>query len=333
MVAGCRGTATTSSAPRAASPTGGASLEDRIAHELLEASPVADPSNPTARDAAGERLSRMGDLLDAAGDRILWGGFDPGHGYDPAEQHLTEFSPFVWAKVYLSTFTFLPSYEVRHEGRFTVLAIDARFRSQLDAGDYPYPFWHSAKKWVSYVNTRALLLVFDKGRLLAVYRRSAADEGHTVVPEWNSKWRWTDAHGRENPRAMLFTYLLSPDNPWLTRLDDTYRTLEKHFRENHCVTCHAPDNPGKANPLLLLDFPNQALAARHSLVATLREDAMPPATPDHGRAAGLGDENERQALLALAVAFERDADAALAFEKGHASHAIPAADSAEPPRH
>jgi len=129
------------------------SLEDRIARELLEASPPADPADASARDAAGERLSRLHDLLDAAGERILWGGFDPASGYEPKANPVTEFTPVVWAKLYLSTFTFAGPYEVRREGRFAVLEIAARFRAGLDAGDYPYPFWHSTRKWQEYVDT------------------------------------------------------------------------------------------------------------------------------------------------------------------------------------
>ncbi len=295
------------------------SLQDRIAHELLEASPPADPTDARARDEAGEKLSRLQDLLSAAGERILWGGFDLQRGYEPKANPLTEFSPLVWAKLYLSTFTFARPYEVRQEGRFTVLEIGARFRDGLDAGDYPYPFWHSPQKWQAYVDTQALLLVFERDRLVAAYRRRTPDTGHAVARPWDSRWHWTDARGGEQPRVALFSYLLSADNPWLPTLDRTYRSLESEFRRNSCMSCHAPDNPAKANPLLLLDFPNQALVARHALVETLRRNEMPPADPPKGHGAGLASNAERQQLLDLATQFEQQADAALGFEQARST--------------
>ncbi len=300
-------------AKSAVSPT--PSLEERIAGEILRASPPAGPADASARDKAAEQLSHIQELLDAAGERILWGPFSPERGYEPKTNPLTEFIPFVWAKIYLSTFTFSPPYALRREGRFTVVEIPARFRDGLESGDYPYPFWHSAKKWESYAGTRALLFVFEHDTLVAAYRRSALDSEHVAPRDWDSRWRWTDAEGRERPRVALFTYLLSSNNPWLSRLDGAYRALEVEFRGHTCVSCHSPDNPGKANPLLLLGFPNQALVARHTLVETLRGNKMPPADPKAAHGAGLADEDVRQRLLALAQQFEQDADAALAFER------------------
>jgi hypothetical protein len=66
----------------------------------------------------------------------------------------------------------------------------------------------------------------------------------------------------------------------------------------------------------LLDFPNQALVARHSLVEALRGNAMPPADSAHARVSGLSDDAARRELLVLATEFELEADAALAFERG-----------------
>lgn len=311
----CGGHSNPASPPTESPADTAVSLQERVAHELLDASPPADPADARARDAAGERLSQLRDLLDAAGERILWGGFEAQRGYEPAANPLTQFVPLVWVKLYLSSFTFAGPYQVRQEGRFTVLEIAARFRDGLDSGDYPYPFWHSAKKWQAYVDTQALLFVFDRDRLLATYRRPAPASDRMATRTWDSRWRWTDAQGKEGPRVALFTYLFAADNPWLADLERTYRSLESGFRSNNCVSCHAPDNPAKSNPLLLLDFPNQALVARHSLVEALRGDKMPPPDPATGRGAGLGDDAVRQQLLLLAEAFEREADGALAYER------------------
>jgi hypothetical protein len=300
-----------------------ASLQDRIARGLIAASPTADPADARARDAAAQRLSQLGELLGATGERILWGGFDAQKGYNPQAYRLTEFSPLVWAKVYLSTFTFPGAYEVRREGSFTVVEVEARFRDGLDSGDYPYPFWHSEKKWQAYATTRAVLLIFERDQLVAAYRKAAPDPAPTTTTarKWDGRWRWTDAHG-EQPRVTLFTYLLSPDNPSLAKLDRAYRALEDGFRRTNCVGCHAPDDVAKASSLVLLDFPNQALVARHSLVETLRRNKMPPANHDTGALPGLADEAVRGQLLVLAEQFEREADAALAFERAHPANKI-----------
>jgi hypothetical protein len=305
--------------PTTPPPAASRSLQDRIARGLLQASPPADPADPRARDAAGERLATLGELLGATGERILWGGFDPKKGYNPQAYRLTEFSPLVWAKLYLSTFTFAGAYEVRREGSFTVLELDARFRDGLDSGDYPYPFWHSEKKWQAYASTSALILVFDQDHLVAAYRKASPDASPRPGRKWDGRWRWTDAHG-EQPRVALFTYLLSPDNPSLAKLDRAYRDLEEGFRHNNCAGCHAPDDLAHANPLVLLNFPNQALVARHSLVETLRRNKMPPQNHDTGALSGIVDEAVRRQLVTLAEQFEREADAALAFERAHAAN-------------
>lgn len=301
----------------AAPPTKDAvSLQDRVARGLIAASPPADPADAKARDAAGEKLSALGDLVGAAGEQILWGGFDSQRGYDPKAYRLTEFSPFVWAKVYLSSFVFPGGYEVRREGRFTVLEVRAKFRDGLDAGDYPYPFWHSQTKWKAYVDTSAILLVFEQDRLRAAFRRASPDPGKPVAErKWDGRWRWSDEAGHEQPRVALFSYLFSADNPSLPRVEQAYRNLEENFRHNNCVGCHAPDNLAKARSLQLLNYPNQALVARHSLVEVLRRNAMPPADAETGGNAGLSSETARREILALAEQFEREADAALAFEK------------------
>ncbi|HEY0782800.1 MAG TPA: hypothetical protein VGE98_10115 [Thermoanaerobaculia bacterium] len=301
-------------------PMPAGSLAERIARGLIAASPPADVADAAARDAAAQRLGRLTDLLDAAGDRILWGGYEAEKGYDPAAYRLTAFSPYVWTKLYLSTYMFPGPYQVRTEGRFTVLEIAARFRDGLDPGDYPYPFWHSVQKWQAYVDTTAVVLVFDRGRLLAGYRKAVHDPRQfAVVKVWDGRWHWRNSAGEEEPRAALFSFLLSEGNPHAASLETTYRALETKFRSESCVYCHAPDNKHQADTLLLLDFPNQALAARHSLAAVLRGNKMPPPDPRRNPAGGIHDDAVRKELIQLAEKFESEADAALAYEAGKQS--------------
>jgi len=295
---------------------------DRLAQALARACPPADGADVRARDAAAEQLARCSEILDYTGERILWGGFDAAKGCDPDLYRLTEFSPFVWTKIYLSTFTFTGPHTVRQEGRYTVLEVPARFRAGLDPGDYAYPFWHSARKWQEYAETHAVLFVFDRGRLVAALRKAdPAAAAAATAPPWDGHWRWADAAGHEQPRVALFSYLFSRDNPSLRGVDDAYRKLEAAFRSQNCISCHAPDNVAKAHPLTLLNYPNQALAARHTLVEALRRNRMPPADVLTGVEAGIADESARQDLLRLAEEFEREAEAALSYERSHATDA------------
>jgi hypothetical protein len=290
-------------------------LQQRIAHGLIERSPSASPSDLHARDAAGDALAHFADLQDALGDNILWGGFDPAQGYDPARCKLTAFNPFVWSKLYLSTFMFSEPVTVKADGPRTILEVGARFRSGLDAGDYPYPFWHSAKKWQAYLDTRAVVLVFEDNIIVAGYRKVEPDPGRAPANrKWDGHWQWEDAAGHPQPRVSLYTYLFSPKNPHVASLDKAYRALASRFRAQECLTCHSPDNTAQVSKLYMLNFPNQALTGRHELLSVLSKDSMPPLDDSTGRGAGLHDESTRASLYELARVFAAEGDAALAFE-------------------
>lgn len=302
-------------------------LAERIARQVIEASPLADPASAAARDEAAERLARCSDLIGAAPGKILWGGFHPQQGYDPRAYRLnesspldfyqlSEFNPVVWAKLYLSTFMFTGTYEITEQGDFTVLALDCQFRRGLDPGEYPYPFWHSPNKWTAYVHAEQVLMIFETGRLVASMRRSPPPESLRLVKRrWDAEWTWTDAAGNPQPRVALFSYLFSPDNPHIAELDASYRALEEQFRANNCITCHAPDNRGKINDLLLLNYPNQSLIMRRTLVTVLEANEMPPGDPIAGEPKGIQDRRVHRTLIELARDFERKADAAFAFEQ------------------
>lgn len=316
-----------------------ASLAERIAKRVIEACPMADPSDPRARDEAAERLAACTELLEAAGGRILWGGWHPDQGYDPDAYRLTEtsrddffqlteFYPLVWAKLYLSTFMFPGTYEIHQEGRLTVLSLDAKFRSELDAGEYPYPFWHSPNKWTAYVNCEKVLMIFEPGRLVASMRKSPDPVSLRLIKRpWDTKWDWTDSAGQFQPRVALYSYLFSKNNPHVAELDRSYREMANAFRENDCMSCHEPDNRSRINDLLLLNYPNQALIARRTLVAVLEDNQMPPGNRIAQEPTGIQDKAVLDHLIRLARAFERAADAAFAYEKKYGPTAAGTAPS------
>lgn len=290
-------------------------LQERIARQFKQASPIADPGDARARDAAAARLVECRDFLASVGDRLLWGGCEPVKGYDPRTYTLTEFDPLVWLKLYGSTFMFTGEHEVKTQGPFSILELKAKFRSKLDPGDYPYPFWHSHQKWQAYLNLNSLCVVFRDDRIVAVYRM--ATSGPAVAPDerkWDGRWHWTDATGSEQPRVALFSYMFGADNPHRAAVDEAYRRLEKGFRARECTACHAPDNAGKAKSLLLLNYPNQALLSRRTLLRALENNEMPPEDTARQKPAGIADDAQRAELIEMAKTFVREADAAFALE-------------------
>lgn len=291
------------------------SLPERIADELAAASPLTAPNDSAARDAAAVRLTGCREFRAAAGEKVIWGGFDPAKGYDPKAYLLTEFEPLVWLKVYASTLMFTGEREVRKEGPFTLLELKAKFRSQLDPGDYPYPFWHNAKKWQGYVNLASVVFVFQGDQIVAAYRIAKADPVTPVAERpFDGQWHWTDANGMAQPRVSLFSYLFAADNPHGAAVDETYRKFEAKFRAQNCQECHGPENKGKSKELYMMVYPNQSLIGRHRLVKILQENKMPPEDLEKHHPAGIEDRTTRSELIGLAQAFARQADAAMAFE-------------------
>jgi hypothetical protein len=284
------------------------SLAKAIAEVLIAACPPAEPGDAQARDRAADKLTQSSVLRDAIRDPIYWGGHIPGHGYRPEENSLTVFNPFVWRRIYLSLYMFPGEYQVERVDRLTILHLACRFRNALDAGAYPYPFWHSQKKWDNYQRAVEVTLAIDSGKIIAGYRSDREDPSRPYVArQWDGLWRWTDAAGKEMPYDALYSYLLSPSNPHLDPLDAAYRALEAEARQYNCTFCHSPSNPDGMNPLRLLNFPNQALSVRHQIVTQLEQNTMPPNE-------GIPDSAQRQKLLELARAFAALGDQALDFE-------------------
>jgi hypothetical protein len=256
---------------------------------------------------AADRLAQFALLRDTVRDPVLWGGHGAGHNYQPEANALTAFNPFVWRRMYLSLFMFTGSYQIERVGSLTVLHLPCRFRNALDMGAYPYPFWHSQKKWDNYQRAIEVTLVIEKRKVIAGYRSDKEDPSRPYVAHrWDGKWHWRDAAGRQMPYASLYTYLFAASNPHVGRLDAAYRALEAEARQHNCAVCHSPANPAQMNPLRLLNYPNQALTVRHEIVRRLEENMMPPG--------GMEKDTARQKLMDLAKAFAEVGDQALDFE-------------------
>src|SRR5207248_1735069 len=143
------------------------------------------------------------------------------------------------------------------DGR-TALRIAAKFRSKLDMGSYPYPFWHSANKWAQYQMANELVLIIKDKKISTGLRSVEGTEGLNLTPaqrpevihEWGGQWTWT-LGGQTYPQAPLYTWLLSKDNPHRADLEEAYRALEHQLRQTTCFLCHQPDNASQMAQLEL----------------------------------------------------------------------------------
>lgn len=280
-----------------------------IAEGLAKACPMAAPGDEAARLACSDALGRFALLRDTMEEPFLWGGQGKDKPLDLAENKLTRMNPLVWRKMYASLYMFGADYRLETVGTTTVLLMPFEFRGALDAGSYPYPFWHSKGKWTNYHQAKEIAIVIEGGRLLGGLRGAEQDPSRPVVDRtFDGNWSWSSLEGIPQPQnAMLYSNLFSPENELVPELDRTFRALEEKARTQNCNLCHSPDNSQNAAELVLLNYPNQALYARHTIVAELELRTMPPTL-------GVEDQAERMELIRLAKEFQAAAEQALALE-------------------
>jgi hypothetical protein len=292
--------------------TSDAPLLASVAKELAALSPIADAGDEAARDKAAEALKRSTVLRGAMGDVVHWGQRKEG-SFDIDAHHVTQLDSMVWRSLYLSLFMFSGEHEVIESKGLSVLRMKGEFRGKLGAGAYPYPFWHKPKKWTQYNHSIYVDFVFEKGKINAAYRspemKEASEEAHT----FDGKWEWTDKNGHAMPSVALYAYLLSPKNPHAKQLDETFRAFAMEARSQSCMECHEPDNKKNMSNLTILNYPNQALNSRHTLVELIEKDLMPPKSKEGP--GGIQDQEKKKKFIELAKAFSETADKALEFEK------------------
>jgi hypothetical protein len=289
-------------------------LATSIAKGLAAACPSGiDPGDEAARNDCAGKLTDFAPLRDAMREPFIWGGQQAGAGYR-LDMSTNKFNARVWRRMYLSTYMFGDDYSVEQVADTTVLHVPVTFRGAMPAGAYPYPFWHSAKKWDAYNYSTTLHFIIQNGQVTGALRSLDQDTTRPKVAHtWDGLWAWEQG-GTQMPYVSLYGYLLSKTNPYSERLDDAYRTLEARMRQNNCQACHAPDNQGNSTQLEFFVYPNQALVGRHDIVKQLTKNEMPPKDNTLGFASGIADDAERNALLALARDFETAGDSALDWE-------------------
>jgi|SRR5678816_1306596 mono/diheme cytochrome c family protein len=289
-------------------------LATSIANGLAAACPLGSAtSDETARNDCAGKLTELAVLRDTMREPFIWGGQAAGTGYR-LDKSTNKFNARVWRRLYLSTFMFGTDFTVEQIADYTVLHVPITFRNDMPIGAYPYPFWHSNNKWDSYSYSTTVHFIIQHGEVIGALRGSEQDSTRPKTAHaWDGLWRWEQGSVAQ-PYVSLYDYLLSRDNPFTARLDETYRALEARMRQNNCQACHAPDNQGQSQQLEFFVYPNQALTGRHDIITQIEKNEMPPKDNTLGLAAGIADSGERDQLLGLAREFEAAGDQALEWE-------------------
>jgi hypothetical protein len=297
----------------------------QLATDLSTVCPLADPGDQTALDACRQALFRSSLLRQRLGAILLWGRPHSPPGTSLKETSLTQFGPEVWTGLYAPLFMFDGTSRLAYdEGERVYRAtLGALFRNALDPGQYPYPFWHNAKKWNDYQKANTFVLwIAPSGTIVAAQFTNDGEEHIRLTsravtrPPFDGHWMWTDAKGETQPAPALFHGLFAEDNPYLRELEARYRDFADALRKGHCNGCHAPDNPSHTKRLVLLQTPAHAASEIKRLMRVVRDNDMPL---DDSLVAQEVDADTRAALLDYGAAFEETVDAARAWEQSRAA--------------
>ena len=259
-------------------------MADEVALELQRVCPPASPADQAAFDRCRRSLFGDSALRRSLAPRLLWGRRNQDAAAPLKDTNLTQFAPDVLAGLYLSLFMFSGEHSVEYVQRERLYLIRLRsgFRNRLPPGQFPYPFWHDEAKWGVYQATNSILLWVDpKTARIVIGQFTERGAGSAVVatqplrPKFDGNWMWMDREGRIQPRVTLFDGLFRLDNPYLPKLDFTYRTLALRMRDAQCENCHMPHNPYPMRRLVIMHTPAHAAGEIGRLMKAVREDRMP----------------------------------------------------------
>ncbi len=297
-------------------------LAAAIAAELAERCPFSDVADQTAFDACKKAMYGGSKLRASLSGNTLWGRQHRDPETALKDTNLTQFGPEVLTGMYMPLFMFSGKNEVTYSPKEKLYRVElgVRFRNRLQPGQFPYPFWHEDEKWGTYEKANALLLWVDpkdtKVRVAQFSMRGTLEPAspNAVVAQakFNGQWMWTDAQGQQQPKVTLFDGLYHPENPYLKKLDASYRELALSLREGQCTACHVPNNPNKMKRLVLMQTPAHAASEIKRIMSTVKRGSM-PLNEVSGVEEPLSGEIKGK-LLARAAAFEKLVDAAKAWE-------------------
>jgi hypothetical protein len=294
-----------------------------LAQEAAKLCPLADPGDQQALDRCRSALFKDSYFKRSLARIVLWGRPSPYPDGRLKETTLTQFGPAVLSGLYLPLFMFNGRYGVDYnttEARYRA-RLEAVFRNDLMPGQYPYPFWHDAKKWSDYERANGITLWIDPYTSKIVVAQFSRQEGADprletaarIPPAFDGNWMWLDDNGEPQPKPALFVGLFGPDNPYLDKLETTYKDLALAMRDGTCNNCHVPNNPEHLHRLVLLQTPAHAAAEITRVMAAVRTGRMPL---DEIRLEKELDPATKASLLKFGAAFEATVNAAYAWERG-----------------
>src|SRR3954447_7134743 len=298
-------------------------VASEVALELQRACPPVSPSDQAAFDQCRSSLFGDSALRRSLAPRLLWGRRNQDPEAALKDTNLTQFAPDVIAGLYISLFMFSGEHSVEYvqRERMYLIRLRAGFRNGLPPGQFPYPFWHDEAKWGVYQATNSVLLwVNPKIAKIVIGQFTERGSYSPVVstpptwPKFDGHWMWMDKEGRIQPRVTLFDGLFRENNPYLPKLDSTYRTLALRMRDGQCDNCHVPNNPMPMRRLVLMHTPAHAAVEIARLMKAVREDKMP--LDDTGAEQPLEPALKR-ALLESGAAFEEMVKVAKDWEAAH----------------
>jgi hypothetical protein len=259
-------------------------MASEVALELQRACPPASPADQAAFDRCRSGLFGDSALRRNLAPRLLWGRRHQDAAAALKDTNLTQFAPEVIAGLYLSLFMYSGEHSLEYveRERMYLVRLRAGFRNLLPPGQFPYPFWHDEAKWGVYQAANSILLWVDPktakiviGQFTERGSASAVVATQPIRPKFDGSWMWMDREGRIQPRVTLFDGLFRQDNPYLPKLDFTYRTLALRMRDAQCDNCHMPNNPMPMRRLVLMHTPAHAAGEIGRLMKAVREDRMP----------------------------------------------------------
>lgn len=262
-------------------------LAAKVIGELAANCPVKPVNDLDALKTCRAALFRDGSAFRSSLKSFILWGRPPGGDMNATlkEFRATQFGNDVFTGVYAPMWMWDGNYEVEYIVRDKVYRImaSAAFRNELDYGQYPYPFWHEAKKWTDYEDANTVAIWVDPRTMklsqFTFYKRAdkpalvALTRRHT--PTFDDKWMWVDSKGQQQPAPTLFVGLYSDKNPNLAKLDASYKKFALTMRDAQCDSCHVPNNPDKMKRLVLLQTPLHAASEIERVIKDIKRDRMP----------------------------------------------------------
>src|SRR5438477_4465778 len=202
MVLGFAGVSGAQTAPRAEDMQRVERHVATLAQEAATLCPLSDPGDQQALDRCRFALFKDSYFKRSLGRIVLWGRPSPVADARLKETRLTQFGAEVLSGLYLPLFMFNGRYRVEYdttEARYRA-RLECAFRNNLMPGQYPYPFWHDARKWSDYERANGLTLWIDPYVSKIVVAQFSRQEGadprlntaSRIPPAFDGNWTWID---------------------------------------------------------------------------------------------------------------------------------------------